>query len=99
MDINEYLTMKCTYAAVSEYDSEFRTPTFSAEEEIPCFKYGDKVNLYTPDTRTSLSDQTYLLAQRVNPGDKIDGQIVKSCFEYPDFDGSDTLFEVKVALE
>lgn len=99
MDISSDLTMKCTYQPVSGLDPEFRTPTFGAEEEKPCFRYGDKVNIITADTKDVLSDQTYLLDFRPNPGDLIDGQVVKSVYEYPDFDGSDQLFEVKVTVE
>ena len=99
MDISSYLTMSCKYRPVLEYDSDFRTPTFGDEQTIPCFRYGDKVNLFTSDTRDTLSDQTYLLVRKVHPGDLIDDQVVKSCFEYPDFDGSLQLFEVKVTAE
>lgn len=99
VDIGSYLTMKCRYKAVSEVDPEFRTPTFGEEQEKPCFKYGDKVNVLTADTKDVLSDQTYLLDFRPSPGDLIDGQVVKSVYEYPDFDGSDQLFEVKVTAE
>lgn len=99
MDIESYLTMKCLYKPVLEQDAEFLTPTFGEEVEKPCFKYGDRINIFTADTKDSLSAETYLMSFRPNPGDLIDGQVVKSVYEYPDFDGSDQLFEVKVTAE
>lgn len=94
MDIDSYMTMTCSYEKKLEEDSEMLTPTYDTAVNIKCFRYGDTRNIRGAFEHANFSDQTYLLAQEVFVGDKIDGQVVASVFLVPDFDGSSQLYEV-----
>lgn len=99
MDINRYLTMTCSYEKNEGYDEEFMTAGYAAAVTIPCFRYGDIRNIRTVDAQDNMSDQTYLIAEHVKAGDKIDGQVVRRVFEIPDFDGTNCLYEAHVLKE
>ena len=94
MGIESDLTMSCSYEKKLEEDSEMLTPTYDTAVNIKCFRYGDTRNIRGAFEHANFSDQTYLLAQEVFVGDKIDGQVVASVFLVPDFDGSPYLYEV-----
>ena len=96
MDIDKYLTMKCSWEQKTGSNERFMTDTYAAAQDIDCFVYGDIVNLRYSTEKADLSGQTILVKADVNVGDKINGQLVKKVLPYPDFDGAILYKEVHI---
>ncbi|MBR1454426.1 MAG: hypothetical protein IJ593_07250 [Lachnospiraceae bacterium] len=94
MNIKKYLTMTCEWEpCLSNENSEFGL-TFGDKEVIPCFsndngsRFG-RVSFDLGDSKI-LNRSTrayYVIDTRVKEGDRIDGQIVRSCDDKTDIRG------------
>lgn len=94
MDYDSYLSMQCIWRAKLAEDPDTLLSTYDEPTVLKCFKYGSNVFERNQRSEAIVNEQTYILNKRVNTGDLIDDQVVRSVYEIPDFDGHIQLYRV-----
>jgi hypothetical protein len=93
MDYKDYMVMNCQWQKNLGKDEDTHMPSFGVAVDIKCFSYGKNIFIRQDTSSTTVSAKAYIVTDLVKVGDKIDGQVVKSVNNVPDFDGTVPLFE------
>lgn len=93
MNYNDYMKMTCVYEKKLGLDDDTQMLKYGNPTSMKCFSYGKNIFIRGTDSNAIVSAKVYTLSSPVNVGDKIDGQVIKSVNNVPDFDGSMVLFE------
>ena len=93
MNYENYMKMTCIWQKNSEIDEDTQMLNYGTETEIKCVKYGKNIFIRESDSATVVSAMAYIVTDEVAVGDKIDGQVVKSVNNIPEFDGTMCLYE------
>ena len=88
MDYKEYMVMTCSWKKNLGIDEDTRMASFDPAKSIKCFSYGKNIFIRENTSATSVSAKAYVVTDPVSVGDEIDGQIVKSVDNIPEFDGT-----------
>lgn len=92
MNYEEYLTMSCIWQKNLGIDEDTMMQSFDDKKEIKCFSYGKNIFLRENTSSTTVSAKAYIVTEEVKVKDIIDGQVVKSVDNIPEFDGSIPLY-------
>lgn len=93
MNYSSYMTMNCVWEPSSSINEDTMMREFGEQQNIKCFKYGKNILVIEGDRSTTVSAQAYIVDNNISVGDKLDGQVVKSVDNIPEFDGSVPLKE------
>lgn len=95
MNMNKYLTFDVEWKKCIGEDEDTRMLAYKDAVKIKCFKYGKNIFLRGESSGTTVSAQAYLVLEKVQPKDILDGQVVKSANIYPEsWDNKVKLYEV-----
>lgn len=95
MDMQKYMTFTASWKKKLGLDEDTRRPEYGDEVEIKCFKYGKDVFIRSESSAATITAKVYLTLESVQPGDILDGQVVKSVNSYPEsWDSRVQLYEV-----
>lgn len=92
MNYEEYLTMSCIWQKNLGIDEDTMMQSFDEEKEIKCFNYGKNIFVRENTSSTTVSAKAYIVTEEVKVKDIINGQVVKSVDNIPEFDGSIPLY-------
>lgn len=68
--------------------------SYGEEKNIRCFRYGKNVYIRDGEAGAVKSAQVYLVTDKVNPRDILDGQVVKTVNMYPEsWDSRQEIYE------
>lgn len=87
------MVMTCKWEKNLGVDEDTHMPIFGEAVDIKCFSYGKNIFIRQDTSSATVSAKAYIVTDLVKVGDKIDGQVVKSVDNIPDFDGTVPLFE------
>lgn len=87
------MVMNCKWEKNLGVDEDTHMPSFGEAVDIKCFSYGKHIFIRQDTSSATVSAKAYIVTDLVKVGDKIDGQVVKSVDNIPDFDGTVPLFE------
>ncbi len=93
MNYEDYMVMNCKWEKNLGVDEDTHMPIFGEAVDIKCFSYGKNIFIRQDTSSATVSAKAYIVTDLVKVGDKIDGQVVKSVDNIPDFDGTVPLFE------
>lgn len=93
MNMNKYLTFDAEWKKCIGEDEDTRMLAYKDAVKIKCFKYGKNIFLRENTSSTTVSAQAYIVTEEVKVKDIINGQVVKSVNNIPEFDGTVPLFE------
>lgn len=78
-------------------DEDTSMPVYDRPVVIKALIYGKNIFLYGNGEEGIINSKVYLTMEKVEPGDKLDGFVVKTSNNYPvEWDDSVTLYEVMV---
>ena len=93
MDYKDYMVMDCVWEKNLGTDEDTHMYKGWDTKNIKCFSYGKNIFIRKDTSSTTVSAKAYIVTDPVKVGDKIDGQVVKSVDNVPEFDGTVPLFE------
>lgn len=94
MIYEEYMLFPVTWEQSTGTDPDTRMDSYAAPVNIKVFRYGSFQFIRDAQSGSKVSAQKYITVDAVTLGDKINGQVVKSCEPIPEFDGTQPIFEV-----
>lgn len=95
MDIEKYLTFTVEWVPRIIDNAELSTYKMGDPVNVQCFTYGKNLYVRDGESHSFVSARVYVMKEKVNLGDIVDGQIVKAVDIYPvNFDPSVILYSV-----
>lgn len=93
MDYKKYMIHNCVWEKNLCMDEDTHMPVFDRAITLKCFKSGKDIFIRDNQNATVIKASSYIVTDVLNVGDKLDGQVIKSVDNIPDFKPTFPIYE------